>query len=105
MVFDESTYKHLDLFENKVDVNLKSAVKIELDNETIIINYKNEDYQFIDSTACSALNSVYVYRGLQKALYRFIIITDEVDIDEIEISTDELDMELYQLMKSKIIKS
>ena len=105
VVFDESTYKHLDLFEKKVDVNLKSAVKIELDNETIIINYKNEDYQFIDSTACSALNSVYVYRGLQKALYRFIIITDEVDIDEIEISTDGLDMELYQLMKSKIIKS
>ena len=46
MVFDESTYKHLDLFEKKVDVNLKSAVKIELDNETIIINYKNEDYQY-----------------------------------------------------------
>lgn len=40
-----------------------------------------------------------------KRHYTDIIITDEVDIDEIEISTDELDMELYQLMKSKIIKS
>lgn len=108
VMFDGSTAKPLDLFEKKVDSNLKSEVKVELGSETIVINYKSEDYQFIDSPACSSLNNVYVYMGLQKALYRFIITNgedDEVDLDEIEIPTDGLDMKLYQLMKSKMIKS
>ena len=46
--------------------------------------------------------------GLQKALYRFIMTNgedDEVDLDEIEIPTDGIDMKLYQLMKSKMVKS
>ena len=108
VVFDGSIAKPLDLFEKKVDTNLKSEVKIELGSETIIINYRNEDYQFIDSPACSSLNNIYVYMGLQKALYRFIMTNgedDEVDLDEIEIPTDGLDMKLYQLMKSKMVKS
>ena len=49
VIFDGSSAKPLDLFEKKVDPNLKSDIKIELTSETIVINYKNEALQFIDS--------------------------------------------------------
>lgn len=108
VVFDGSIAKPLDLFEKKVDPNLKSEIKVELASETIVINYKNENFQFIDSPVASSLNNVYVYMGLQKALYRFIVTNgedDEVELDEIEIPTNGLDIKLYNLMKSKMIKS
>ena len=85
-------------------------MRIDLGSETIIINYKNEDYQFVDSQICSRLNNIYVYMGLQKALCRFVGTygqDDEegVDLDEINFPTEGLDMKLYNLMKSKMIKS
>lgn len=107
VVFDGSNEKPLDLFEKKIDPNLKSDVKIELGSETIIINYKNEMLQFNDFAASSILNSPYIYMGLQKALYRFIVIhggEDEiVFIDEIEDQLDGIDSKLYNLMKIKMI--
>ena len=109
VMFDGSTAKPLELFEKKVDTNLKSEVKVELGSETIIINYKSDELQFIDSPVSSTLNNIYVYMGLQKALYRFVNIyggeDEEVDLEEIELPTDGLDMKLYRLMKSKMIKS
>lgn len=109
VIFDGSTAKPLDLFEKKVDPNLKSEIKVELGSETIIINYKSDELQFIDYPVSSTINNIYVYMGLQKALYRFVNTyggeDEEVDLDELELPTDGLDLKLYGLMKSKMIKS
>lgn len=107
VVFDGSTNKPLELFEKKVNPNLKSDVKIEFCSETIIINYKNEALQFTDLPQSSTFNNPYVYMGLQKALYRFIVNNSEdhesVDLDEIEPPNDGLDFKLYNLMRKKKI--
>lgn len=109
VMFDGSTAKPLELFEKKVDTNLKSEVKVELGSETIIINYKSDELQFIDSPVSSTINNIYVYMGLQKALYRFVKNyggeDEEVDLEEIELPDNGLDMKLYRLMKSKMIKN
>ena len=109
VMFDGSTAKPLELFEKKVDPNLKSEVKVELGSETIIINYKSEELQFIDSPVSSTINNIYVYMGLQKALYRFVNTyggeDEEVDLEELDLPTDGLDLKLYGLMKSKMIKN
>lgn len=108
VMFDGSTSKPLELFEKKVDINLKSEVKVELGSETIIINYKSDELQFIDSPVSSTINNIYVYMGLQKALYRFVNTygqeDEEVDLEELDLPTDGLDLKLYRLMKSKMIK-
>lgn len=106
LIFEGSTTKPLDLFEKKVNNNLKSDIKIELGSETIIINYRNENLQFSDSPQSSILNNPYIYMGLQKALYRFLLNNgdgEEVDLDYIDPPTDGLDFKLYNLMKKKMI--
>lgn len=111
VTFEGSQAKPLDLFEKKLDPNLTSEIKVELGSETIIIHYKSEQLQFSDSPKSSVLNNVYVYMGLQKALYRFIINhiedkeDDEVRLDEIDIPTDGLDFKLYNLMRKKMIST
>ena len=108
VIFEGCASKPLELFEKKLDTTLKSDIKIELGNETIIINYKNEGLQFIDTAKNSTLNNPYIYMGLQKALYRFILNnaegTEEVYIDEIEEPKNPLDFKLYNLMKKKMVK-
>lgn len=107
VIFEGSNNKPLELFEKKVNPNLKSDVKIEIGSETIIINYKNEALQFTDLPQSSTFNNPYVYMGLQKALYRFIVNNseehEEVDLDEIEAPSDGLDFKLYNLMRKKKI--
>ncbi|MDY2630018.1 MAG: hypothetical protein SOV85_01505 [Clostridium sp.] len=106
LIFEGSTTKPLEIFEKKIDPNLKCDIKIELGSETIIINYKNEALQFRDSSQSAALNNPCIYMGLQKALYRFIINNgngEEVDLDSIDCPTEGLDFKLYNLMQKKMI--
>ena len=107
VIFNGSNNKPLELFEKKVNPNLKSDVNIELGSETIIINYKNESLQFTDLPQSSTFNNPYVYMGLQKALYRFIVNNSEdhesVDLEEMEPPNDGLDFKLYNLMRKKKI--
>jgi hypothetical protein len=106
VTFDGSSSKPLDLFEKKVDPELKSDIKIELGNETIIIHYKNEQLQLNDLPKSNTLNNPYIYLGLQKALYRFIVNNGEdgeVDLEQIDAPSDNLDFKLYNLMKKKMV--
>lgn len=109
VTFEGSSRKPLDLFEKKLDPNLKSDIAIELGSETIIIHYKNEEMQFADSSISQTLNNPYVYMGLQKALYRFIVNNsndggESVELDEIiDEPSDTLDLKLFCLLKSKMI--
>ena len=108
VLFEGSNIKPLELFEKKINPNLKSDIHIELGTETIIIHYKNEDLQFIDSPMSHTLNNHYVYMGLQKALYRFIVNNSQegesVELDEIEIPSDGLDFKLYNILRSKLVR-
>lgn len=107
VTFEGSTTRPFDLFEKKVNPSIESDIEIELGNETIIINYKNEGLQFNNLPMSSTLNNPYVYMGLQKALYQFIINNsedmDEVDIEEMNPPVDSLDFKLYNLMRRKMI--
>ena len=106
VIFDGSTTKPFDLFEKKLNPDLKSEIAIDLGSETIIIQYKHEEFQFNDSSMSGTLNNPYIYMGLQKALYRFIIKygeDDQVYLEDIEHPEDGLDFKLYNLMKSKMI--
>ncbi|KAA0549788.1 hypothetical protein FZW96_00065 [Bacillus sp. BGMRC 2118] len=106
VTFDGSSTKPLDLFEKKVNPDLKSDIKIELGSETIIIHYKNEQLQLNELPKSNTLNNPYIYTGLQKALYRFISnngYEGEVDLDQIDTPIDNLDLKLYTLMKKKMV--
>ena len=108
VIFEGSNVKPLELFEKKIDPTLKSDIKVEIGSETIIISYKSEELQFSDMPISATLNNPYVYMGLQKALYRFIVNNSEdgeetVDLDSIDAPEDELELKLYNLMKKKMI--
>ena len=106
LTFDGSVEKPLELFEKKIDPSLKSDIEICLSTETIIIKYKNDSFQFSDSPQSKTLNNTYVYMGLQKALYKFIVDNGEdgsVDLDSIAPPENGLDLKLYSLMKKKMI--
>lgn len=107
VLFDGSDPKPLDIFEKKLDPTLKSDIRIDLDSDTIVINYKNEALQFVDSCQSNILNNTYVYMGLQKALYRFIMYygtDEEVVLSEIPVPESGLDFKLYNLMNAKMIE-
>ncbi|MEK6263350.1 MAG: hypothetical protein N2B06_00970 [Clostridium sp.] len=109
VLFDGSSTNPLELFEKKLDESLKSDIKIELGSETIIIHYKNSEYQFGSMPKSHALNNTYVYMGLRAALQEFIgKYSDEgedtVEISQINPPPNMLDFKLYQLMTKKMIK-
>jgi hypothetical protein len=107
VIFEGSSIKPLDLFEKKINPDIKSDIKIELGSETIIIHYKNEQLQFNDSPMNNTLNNPYIYMGLQKALYRFIVNNsddgEQIDLEQIDAPTDNLDLKFYNLMKKKMV--
>ena len=99
--------KPQELFEKKIDPNLKGPFEIELSNETIILKFKNENYQFVDIPNNRDLNNAYIREGLGRAVINFVINNGEenvVEIDEIDPPEVELDFKLYNLMKSRNIK-
>lgn len=108
VIYDGSTNKPFELFEKRLRKDLSSGISIELGEETIIINYKNENLQFASFAKSNELNYPYVYMGLQKALYKMIVELSEdsesLDIDTIEIPTNGLQLKLYNLLKSKKIE-
>lgn len=108
VIFEGSNNKPLELFEKRLNPNIKSDIKIELGSETIVIQYQKEALQFSDSPMSNTLNNPYIYMGLQKALYRFITTHSEdgesVDIEQLEYPEDGLDFKLCSLMKKKMVQ-
>lgn len=102
--FDGSLKKPFDIFEKKIDENLKSDIKVELGQETIIIHYKKGEYQFNHLPKSRILNNPYIYTGLTKALQAFIINNSDegdIDIENMDEPEGALDFKLYNLMKNK----
>ncbi|WP_404469632.1 hypothetical protein [Sutcliffiella horikoshii] len=106
--FEGSIAKPLEIFEKNVDPNLKSDIKFELGHETIIIHYRDPEFQFNSLPKSNTLNSPYVYTGLHMALNRFIVNNGDddaiVDLQEIEPPSSELELKLYHLMKKKMVE-
>jgi hypothetical protein len=107
VIFDGSSKKPFELFEKKLDPTIKSDISIELGEETIIINYRSEAFQFLTFPNSTVLNYPYIYMGLQKALYKMIVENSDDNeslfIDDIEPPTNGLSFKLYNLMKSKFV--
>lgn len=104
--FNGDLKKPYELFEKKVDPNIKSEIKIEFGSETIIIVYRDVEYQYNKHRRKNSLNNHYVYMGLQRALLRFLRSNTEKDQEEIYINdidepVDKLDLKLLNLMKVK----
>lgn len=109
VIFDGSQNKPFELFEKKIDKDIKSDVEIRLGTETILIVYKKEEYQFGGIQGSKELNYPYIYMGLQKALMNFLIHAnpdnpeDGLRVDEMEPPENPLESKLYSLMQAKNI--
>lgn len=109
VIFDGEQNKPYDLFEKQIDPDINSDVEIRLGAETILVVYKNEQYQFAEVQNSKELNYPYLYLGLQKALISFLMHAnpdnpDEgVDVEEMEPPENALESKLYSLMQSKNI--
>jgi len=105
VIFDGSMRKPFDIFEKRVSSELSSDINIEVGNETIIITYKHEDYQFVTSPNSSILNYPYIYMGMQKAIMKMIKEKSDdgesLDFTEMEMPEEPLYAKLYNLLKSK----
>ena len=105
VIFDGSMRKPFDIFEKRISSDLNSDIKIEVGSETIIIEYKHEDYQFVTSPNSSILNYPYIYMGMQKALMKMIKEKSEdgesLDFNDMEMPEEPLYAKLYNLLKSK----
>lgn len=107
VTFDGNIKKPLELFEQKLDENLLSDLKIELGSETIIIHFRKPEFQF-NGSSNKAFNNPYIYTGLYTALMRFIDEYRESDDDYVDLSNvlppeNPLDFKLYELMRSKMV--
>jgi len=106
VTFEGGMKNPLDLFEKRLDPNLKSSIKFELGSECIIIHFRDEDIQFQSMTRASAFMNPYLYTGLRMALERFISNYADEDDGGVELlqlaqPEDLLDFKLYNLMISK----
>lgn len=108
VMFEGSSTRPLELFEKKVDPNLKSDIKFELGNETIVIHYKDPEFQFNNIPKSSTLNNPYVYTGLHMAIHQFIVNNGDedgyVDLETIDPPSNPLELKLYHLMKKKMVE-
>lgn len=106
VTFDAPYKKPFDLFEKKLDENMKTDIKIEIGQATINILYRKPEYQFHTLPKSQYLNHPYIYIGLTKALQQFIINNGEdgeVEIASVE-PISELENKLLDLMKLKMIE-
>jgi hypothetical protein len=100
--FNGDLKKPYQLFQKRVDATIKSDIKIEFNQEFIVIVFKNKDYHF----SKKSLNNHYIYIGLQKALIRFIVELSlnnrhELFIEEMSEPENPLFFKLYNLLKMK----
>lgn len=106
VTFEGGMKNPLELFEKRLNPNLKSSIKFELGSECIIIHFRDEDIQFQSMTRASAFMNPYLYTGLRMALERFISNYADEDDGGVELlqlaqPEDLLDFKLYNLMISK----
>lgn len=108
VTFEGGMKKPADLFEKRLNPQLKSAIKFELGSECIVISFREEKFQFQTMAKSSDFLNPYLYTGLYIALTRFITTYSEEKEDIVELSQitepeDLLDFKLYHLMVNKMV--
>lgn len=111
--YEGSKNNPFDLFEKNLNSNLKSDLKVNLTEQSIVIEYKNQDSFFFDVDKKSIINT-YLYIGLQKALINFLSENSEEKLVDANVFFEDLeDIEedftlngkLIKLLKSKKVQS
>lgn len=107
VTFEGGMKNPTELFEKRLNPELSSAIKFELESEFIVIEFKEEAFQL--QAAGPALLNPFLYTGLRVALERFVRTyanedEDYVDLEDIEEPTDLLDYKLHHLMVRKLIE-
>lgn len=104
--FDGEIKKPFELFKSQVEPTLKTAIKIDIENEFIVIKLRDDSLKYNSFLRRKELNYHYVYMGLQKALMEYLRIEnkDIIILDEIEEPTDPLFRKLNRFLKVKRIK-
>lgn len=111
VIFEGSESKPLDLIERKVDPFLSSAFKVELGPSTIILIFKDENYQLNGLTRNNSTMNMYIYEGLSRALFKFILDNqnDEdseefIELNSLSEQSTPLNQKLLDLMINKGIE-
>lgn len=109
VTFEGAMKNPFDLFEKRLDPNLKSAIKFELGSESIILHFRDEEIQFQAMPKANAFLNPYLYTGLHMALERFIKTyaddgEDIVELSQMTAPDDLLDFKLYNLMVNKSVE-
>lgn len=110
ITFDGRDNQSPELFKRIVNPELESDIEISLNDEFIIINFKNDDFQFPDLPNSRDLNNPYIILGLYKALISLInnnlegdlTIEDGILVDNIH-TNNPLESKLKLLLESKDI--
>ena len=111
VIFEGSESKPLDLIERKVDPFLSSAFKVELGPSTIILIFKDENYQLNGLTRNNSTMNMYIYEGLSRALFKFVLDNqnDEdseefIELNSLSEQSTPLNQKLLDLMINKGIE-
>lgn len=111
VAFDGSQQKPYALFEKKYDPDMLTDIEIQIQDEVIVIAYRDERMMFSRIANNKDLSNPYLYMGLQKALMMFIQRYEKISGDGIEMFMyDEqdmkspLDLKLLTLMKDKRVR-
>lgn len=105
----------VELFERKINRDLNVPFKVTLTENNIVLNFQDSKYLLDQFSRPNALNNMYIYVGLSRALQNFIInnrILSEEGYDDLAIEMDQvdqsglsvLDQKLYGLLINKNIE-
>ena len=103
ITYDGEMKKPYDLFNFKVDENMKEEVKVEINNEIITIVYSDIKYKYDGFVKARHLNNHYVYLGLTKALMSLVNLYggehQEIVIADQETFNEELNKKILSLLQ------
>lgn len=106
--FDGDLKKPYELFKYNINDKLDTEIQFELNSEVIVINLKDGKYLYPGKP--KEINYHYVYIGLERALTQFILQYCEeqdfnINLNDLEPPVKELDLKIYNLLRSKSIES
>lgn len=108
--FNGQIKRPFELFSWRHNPELDSEIKIELSTDEIIIHHKEKDYRYLYTDDRRFLNNHYIYLGLQKALMAMFLKNKEIEVIDLqdsseELESSELDFKLINFLKVKGVTS
>ncbi len=107
--YQGSEYSSLELFKRSIKPEYQSAFEVELNEDSIILKFNDHKYAISNDSSGNLIN-MYLYVGLSRALYAFIVNNNFEREEFIELESlsehqmNNLDSKLLSLMLNKGIK-